>query len=319
MLELIIILYACAVWWIFFKKKKYPWDKRSKIIVFSIPVIFSIVLILLLNIFAPSSHDVRVTRHEIQIVPQVKGRVIEVNVTDNQRVKKGDILFKIDPQPYEASVNALNAKLKLAKKRVEEHRALVKTGSGNRFDLEKAESDYDELKEKSDNSYWELEQTIVRAPNDGTVINAQLRPGVFLVASPLRAAMSFIEDDPQVFMLFHQNELHQVKPGQEAEFYVPTNPGKIYKAKVESVIWAQRQGQVNASGDLPTTGMRAAMPNRFPVKLIMEPHQEGGDMMAAGAIGNGAIYTDHLVILHIVRKVMLRVHSKLNYLVLKLH
>jgi multidrug resistance efflux pump len=254
----------------------------------------------------------------VPIIPQVKGRVIEVKVTDNQRVKKGDVLFKIDPEPYQASVNALNVKLKLAKKRVEENRDLVKTGSGNRFDLEKAEADYDELKEKADNSYWELEQTVVRAPNNGTVVNAQLRPGVFLVPTPLRAAMSFLEDEPQVFMLFHQNELHQIKPGHEAEFYVPTNPGQVYKAKVESVIWAQRQGQVNASGDVPQTGVRPAVPNRFPVKLILE---EGShtELIAAGAIGHGAIYTDNMSFLHFVRKVMLRVYSKLNYIVPKLH
>ena len=125
MLEIIIVLYALAVWWIFFKRKLYPWDKRAKIIVFVTPAVFVVIMILLMNIFAPSSNDVRVTRHEIPIIPQVKGRVIEVNVTDNQRVKKGDVLFKIDPEPYQASVNALNAKLKLAKKRVDEHRALV--------------------------------------------------------------------------------------------------------------------------------------------------------------------------------------------------
>jgi RND family efflux transporter MFP subunit len=259
-----------------------------------------------------------VTRHEVPIIPQVKGRVIEVGVTDNQRVKKGDVLFKIDPEPYQASVNALNAKLKLAKKRVQENQALVKTGSGNRFDLEKAEADYEELQEKADNSYWELEQTVIRAPNDGTVINAQLRPGVFLVPTPLRAAMSFLEDEPQVFMLFHQNELHQIKAGHEAEFYIPTNPGQVYKAKVDTVIWAQRQGQINASGDLPQTGLRPAIPNRFPVKLILE---KGDDieLIAAGAVGHGAIYTDHMSFLHFVRKVMLRVYSKLNYIVPKLH
>ncbi len=130
--------------------------------------------------------------------------------------------------------------------------------------------------------------------------------------------MSFIEDDPQVFMLFHQNELHQIKPGHEAEFYVPTNPGHIYKAKVETIVWAQRQGQVNASGDLPQTGVRPAIPNRFPVKLILE-EGDHSELIAAGAVGQGAVYTDNMSFLHFIRKVMLRVHSKLNYIVLKLH
>jgi hypothetical protein len=54
------------------------------------------------------------------------------------------------------------------------------------------------------------------------------------------------------------------------------------------------------------------------VKLILE---EGGhtELIAAGAIGHGAIYTDNMSFLHFVRKVMLRVYSKLNYIVPKLH
>ena len=39
------------------------------------------------------------------------------------------------------------------------------------------------------------------------------------------------------------NELHQVVPGNEAEFTVNTSPGRIFKAKVDSIVWAQGQGQ----------------------------------------------------------------------------
>ncbi len=38
------------------------------------------------------------------MAPEVAGRVIEVNVVDNQRVKAGDVLFRIDPQPYEIAL-----------------------------------------------------------------------------------------------------------------------------------------------------------------------------------------------------------------------
>ena len=48
-------------------------------------------------------------------------------------------------------------------------------------------------------------------------------------------------------------------PGNEAEFYIPTQPGKIFKATVDSVIWAQAQGQVDANGNLPNTGVIPVM------------------------------------------------------------
>jgi multidrug resistance efflux pump len=222
----------------------------------------------------------------------------------------------VDPTQYEYVLAGLRPKIKLAKKRVAEFSALLESGAGNRFDLEKARADLEELKAQFDNASWELGQTMVVAPSDGTVINVQLRPGVMVTSIPMRAVMSFVEDEPQVYMLFHQNELHQVVPGNEAEFYIPTQPGKIFKATVDSVIWAQAQGQVDANGNLPNTGVIPAVPNRFPVKLIMHQKHES-ELIAAGAIGNGAIYTEHLKPLHLIRKTMVRVSSKLYYIIPK--
>ena len=315
---LLLGIYAGIVWLIFFKYKLLPWNTIAKVIVFTIPVVGMITLILLLNIFSPSSSNVLVIRNSVGIVSQVKGRVTEVPVTVNQRVKKGDVLFKIDPTQYQASVNALTAKLKLAKLRVQENQALVNSGAGNRFDLEKAQTDLAELSEQTLSVQYDLDQTIVRAPSDGTVVNVQLRPGAFVAAFPIASVMTFMEDTPQIYALFYQNELHQIAVDNEAEFFVPSFPGKILKAKVESVILAEGQGQLNASGNMPTTGLREITPNRFAVKLAMDDrHAEL--LLPAGAVGDGAVYTDHLEFLHVIRKVMLRISSKLNYIIPKLH
>lgn len=40
----------------------------------------------------------------IDVVPEVSGRIVELAVTDNQAVKQGDLLFRIDPRPYEANL-----------------------------------------------------------------------------------------------------------------------------------------------------------------------------------------------------------------------
>jgi RND family efflux transporter MFP subunit len=315
---LILGIYAGIVWLIFFKYKLLPWNTVSKVIVFTIPVVGMITLILLLNIFSPSSSNVLVIRNSVGIVSQVKGRVTEVPVSIDRRVKKGEILFKIDPTQYQATVNALSAKLKLAKLRLEQNQALVKSGAGNRFDLEKAEADFAELTEQKLSAQYDLEQTIVRAPNDGTVVNLQLRPGAYVAAFPVASVMTFLEDTPQIYALFNQNELHQIEVGNEAEFFVPSFPGKILKAKVEVVILAEGQGQLNATGNLPTTGLNKIDPNRFVVRLAMDDrHAEL--LLPAGAVGEGAVYTDHLAFLHVIRKVMLRVSTKLNYIIPKLH
>jgi multidrug resistance efflux pump len=135
---------------------------------------------------------------------------------------------------------------------------------------------------------------------------------------PFNPVMTLVEAQGQVVALYNQNELHAVQAGDEAEFALKTYPGKIIKAKVDSVIWAQGQGQLQASGTVPMTGVFAQPPGRYAVKFnIAERDQEL--FLAAGAAGDAAIYSQHLHMIHIVRKVILRVGSYLNWLVLKLH
>jgi hypothetical protein len=92
----------------------------------------------------------------------------------------------------------------------------------------------------------------------------------------------------------------------------------VLKAKVDSIVWAQGQGQVAQSGQLPQTGVYPQAPGRFPVKLIVEG-EDGELFLAAGAVGHGAIYTEHVAAIHILRMVILRIGSITDYLVLKLH
>ncbi len=376
---LLLGIYAAFVWLIFIKFKWLPWNTVSQVTVAIIPIVALTVLILVLNAVAPSSADVRVFKYTVPIVSQVRGRVIEVPVEEGNRlVKKDDVLFRVDPTPYQLTVNSLMAQLvgakgggeqlreqlrsaqgntaairsriKLTQTRVQQNRELAATGAGNRFDLEQAETDLRDLdaqlstamaneaqvraqlsatvggdiasvaKIKADlaNAEWELEQTTVRSPCDCYVINLALRPGAFVAGMPFNPVMTLVEADGQVVALFNQNELHQVAPGNYAEFSLKTNPGRIVRAKVDSVIWAQGMGQMQQSGTIPMTGVLAAPPNRFAVKFDVEDADKDL-LIAAGAAGHAAIYTEHGKMIHIVRMVILRVGAYTDYLILKLH
>ena len=168
------------------------------------------------------------------------------------------------------------------------------------------------------NAQWNLDQTAVFAPADGYAINVQLRPGSYVVSMPLAPAMSFVEQELQVIALYAQNELVWVEPGNRAEFALNTYPGRVIGAKVDSIVWAQGQGQVLQSGQLPPTGLYPQAPGRFPVKLIVDD-KDRELFLAAGATGHGAIYTDHVAALHLIRMVIVRIGSITDYLVLKLH
>lgn len=373
---LLLAIYAFLAWLIFAKFKWLPWNIVTGSITITLPIVALIVLLLTLNVVAPASDDVRVIRYVVQIVPQVRGRVIEVPAEGNQPMRKGDVLFKIDPTPFALTVKALEAQLinaqggakkrtedlnaarsksdavrtqiALAKKRVAENKQLVARGAGDRFSLEQAESNLkayqadlasakaqeeqvravlgatvdDDLAEVAqiraqlESAKWDLLQTTVLAPANGVPINVQLRAGSIVTPLVQTAAMTFVEDDFQVIALFEQNELQWVAPGDEAEISLKTIAGKVLKAKVSSIVWAQGQGQMTPSGTLPLTGTQALPPGRFAVKLELEPKDREA-FLAAGAQGHAAIYTNHVEAIHILRKVLIRVNSYFNYLVLK--
>ena len=402
---LLLGIYAFFVWLLFFKLKWLPWNTVSQVIVITIPIVFLTVLVLTLNVVAPSSSDVRVLKYVVNVVPQVRGRVVDVPAEGNQEMKKGDILFRLDPTPYQLQVNALEAQLAnsegsnrelqeqlsgavaqvsasksaidaatartqqavaqvdLAQKRVAQNRELVARGAGNKFDLEQAETNLAnaqgaldaarsteaqarsaeaqalagerqirqkmgakangewaqvaQVRAQLEAARWDLSQTTVLAPANGTPTNVQLRPGSMTAAFPALPVLTFVEDEFQIVALYDQNELTKVKPGDEAEIVLLTNPGQIIKAKVDSIIWAQGQGQSVPSLALPNT-LGVLPPGRFPVKLDVDPNDKAL-FLAAGARGNAAIYTESLEFLHIIRKVILRINTKVNYLILKLH
>src|SRR5436190_19830451 len=112
-MEVILLgIYCFFVWLIFIKLKWLPWNIGTQVTVVIIPVVGLAMLILALNVFAPSSPDVRVYKYTVPIVSQVRGRVVEVPVEEGNRlVKKGEVLFRIDPTPYKLTVNQLEAQL----------------------------------------------------------------------------------------------------------------------------------------------------------------------------------------------------------------
>src|SRR5437667_1940399 len=361
-MEIILLgIYAFFAWLVFSKFKWLPWNFTSQVITITLPIVGLMVLFLLLNIAAPTTNDVRAMNYVIPIVPRITGQVTEVPIQPNRPIKKGDVLFKIDPVPFEAAQKAAEATLRgaqdqlnnaankkaaltpridLAKKRVEQFTALAATGAGKRADLEQAQSDLGNLeseflaadatesqakaqiaKSEADliNAKFDLEGTTYLAPANGRVANLALRPGVRAMQFAAFPVMSFIEeDDPWVIAFFHQNELRYVEPGNEAEIYMETYPGRMIKCVVDSILWATAQGQMPISGNLPNTQPIPAPEQRIAVRLLLAS-KDRDLFLAAGARGGGAIYTEQGKMIHIVRKVFLRVSAKVDWFVWKLH
>src|SRR5262249_16631767 len=163
---------------------------------------------------------------------------------------------------------------------------------------------------------WRLEQTVYRAPADGTVIAMSLRPGAMAVPLPITPAMTFVEDDPWILAIFPQNEVRKIKPGQEAEIALKMYPGRIIKCKVDSIMWATAQGQLPIGTVATGGGVAPVPPNSLAVRLLADK-KDRDLFMASGAAGNGAVYTDSGEPIHILRKILIRVSAKLDWLIRK--
>src|SRR5215471_4598889 len=107
---LLLGIYSFFVWLIFFKFKWLPWNTVTQVIVITIPIVGMTAMILALNVFAPSSHDVRVIKYYVNMSSQLRGRVLEV-AEGNKHLNKGDVLYKVDPTPYQLQVNSLEAQM----------------------------------------------------------------------------------------------------------------------------------------------------------------------------------------------------------------
>jgi multidrug resistance efflux pump len=108
---LLLSIYALFVWLVFFKLKWLSWNIVSQVITITIPIIGIAMLILFLNIVAPSSSDIRVVNYVVPINPPMRGLVTEVPIEPNRPIKKGDVLFKVDPEPFAIAVQNYEAQL----------------------------------------------------------------------------------------------------------------------------------------------------------------------------------------------------------------
>ena len=102
---LLLGIYSFFVWLIFIKFKWLPWNIAPQVIVVIIPIVGLTRLILLLNVVAPSSSDVRVYQvHDTDRVAGAGPRDRGAGRGGNRLVKKGDVLFRIDPRPTSSTV-----------------------------------------------------------------------------------------------------------------------------------------------------------------------------------------------------------------------
>lgn len=275
-----------------------------------------LIVLLLLNILlfipmgwgAPQGKAL-VYRNAVAIVPNVSGEVVDVPVAANAALKRGDVLFRIDPTQFDAQVKAIESQLKLSTTRLDQMTTLFERDAGRRFDVEQRQSEVDQLKAQLETARWNLDKTTVHAPADGYVTNVALRSGARVGStSPV---MAFIDaSSTSIVVEIDQIDARYVAPGQDVEIAFKYAPGQVFAGKVESVLQAVATGQTQVSGEAVMPKGITTVP--FVARVALDD-LDFARKLPAGATGTAAIFTDHVTVSHMIRRVLLRQVAILDY------
>jgi multidrug resistance efflux pump len=315
-MDLLLILTYTAICIAIFKIFKIPLNKWTVPTAVLGGIVLIGTLIMVMNYNHPYSEMSREYFVTTPIVPNVSGMVIEVPVTPNQPLNKGDLLFRLDPEPFQDKVDSVKARVAGAKSELERTEKLYKAKAGSKRDFDLAVANLDDQKAQLALALYELGETYIHAPTEGYVTQVMLRPGMRAANLPLRPVMVFVSGEGNYLIgWFRQNSLLRLKVGYEAEVAFDGVPGTVFSGEVAIVVPAISEGQVRASGDLinPYTSPR---PGRIPVMIkITDPRfADYVGLIPGGAYAQTAIYSDHFHHVAIMRKILLRMSSWMNYL-----
>ncbi len=146
-MELLLILIYLSFCYVVFKLFKIPVNQWSLATAALGGIIGITLLLLVMNYNHPFTKNARIYFAATPIIPGVKGRVIEVPVQGNTMLKEGDVLFRLDPKPYEYIVDQKKALLAESEQNVKQMKAALDQASAStqraqaQFDL--AQQNYD--------------------------------------------------------------------------------------------------------------------------------------------------------------------------------
>lgn len=328
MIALLSLIYG-SFYILFFKKLKLFAESVRNISIFvGIGIVLIGAIVYAWWTFAPTTGDGRVFQYVIPIVPNVAGQVIEVPIEGTQPVNEDDVLFKIDPTPYQFKVDQLNASIEqaeaqktLAEIEVKRASGLVKASAGPQSQLDQWNAQLAatmatiaSLHAQLGDAQWRLDETIVRAPSDGSAYNLQLRPGNYVTTMPLASSMSFVSSSIHpVLSSFSQSAIRYIKVGDAVEMVFRSKPGKVYAGKVLRISRASGTSQMSASSQIPTfTGQPEN--SRWAVLIEFDNAAEGDELPQSSGASIIAVYTEKGKPVHIISKVVMRMNAWMGYL-----
>ena len=219
----------------------------------------------------------------VGIACRVAGPIVQFPVRDNQPVKKGDLLFEVDPSTYQAAVNQCAAKLQQAQaaqiqtqQELQRQTELYQTKVTDLRDLQDAQ---DSLAAATANvaaaaadlelARLNLSYTKIVAPVDGYLTNVNTSPGTYVYAGQQLLALVDISSF-WIAAYFKETQLHHVKEGGKAKITFIGRENEPFEGVVDSTAWGIFDKNGSTVELLPQVGQTVdwvRLPNRFPVRV----------------------------------------------------
>lgn len=235
---------------------------------------------------APWTRDGRVRADVVTITPDVSGLVAEVLVHDNQTVKRGDLLFRIDPDRFKLALQQEEAAVANLKAQFDETvREAARTDKLTQLSVsvevqeqrvakaEAAAAAYRQAQADRAVAELNLKRSEVRSPVDGTVTNVNLEPGDYVTTG--KAVMALVDSATlRVEGYFEETKLPRIQVGDPVQVQLLGEPHRL-TGWVESIAAGIADRERSESGDLlaninPTfTWVRLAQ--RVPVRVKLDP------------------------------------------------
>lgn len=243
---------------------------------------------------APWTRDAHVTADIIQVAPDVSGLVQEVRVTDNQAVKRGDVLFVIDQERFRIALEQARATLGERRTAVEQlRREIVRDRSledlvaaeeaeVRRAKLQSAEASLATAQAAVDLAELELQRTEVLSPQDGHVNDRTVRKGDYVTAGePVMALL-----DTGSFRIdgyFEETRLQGVHPGQKVDIRL-MGESQPLQGHVQSIAAGiedrYRKNSSNLLPDVTPAFDWVRLAQRIPVRIHIDKVPEGISLIA---------------------------------------
>ena len=231
----------------------------------------------------PWTRDGQVRANVVGIACRVAGPIVQFPVRDNQPVKKGDLLFEVDPSTYKAAADQCAAKLQQAQaaqiqaqQELQRQSALYQTKVTDLRDLQNAQ---DSLAAATANvaaaaadlelARLNLSYTKIFAPVDGYLTNVNTSPGTYVYAGQQLLALVDISSF-WIAAYFKETQIHHVKDGGKAKITFIGRENEPFEGVVDSTAWGIFDENGSTVELLPKVGQTVdwvRLPNRFPVRV----------------------------------------------------